>query len=353
MPYGSSARLYYERHGSGEPLLLITGFTISSAVFEPVLELYARALRVHPLRQPRLGPLGAPLARPRCRSWPPTRRACCARSASTSAHVYGVSMGGMIAQELAIRFPERVRGLVLGGTTPGGPRAVRPALGELARSARRDRRAGERRGRGSGVLFSPEFRREQPERMRELLRYFADTGEARGAVGALVGDGLPRHGLAARRDPGADARDARRRDAMAPIANARLLAERIPDAELASCPGAGHAYALERPEESLALLARWLDRRGPIPAGTAAHRGGGARRAGHTRARSADRRRCAPERASPGSGAERSKRECMWRLTDEQRELREQISGVRARGDPRRACARSTRTASTRATSTR
>ena len=32
--------LHYERAGSGEPLLLITGFTISSAVFEPVLDLY-------------------------------------------------------------------------------------------------------------------------------------------------------------------------------------------------------------------------------------------------------------------------------------------------------------------------
>ena len=33
--------LHYERAGSGEPLLLVTGFTISSAVFEPVLDLYA------------------------------------------------------------------------------------------------------------------------------------------------------------------------------------------------------------------------------------------------------------------------------------------------------------------------
>src|SRR4051812_50164197 len=86
-----------------------------------------------------------------------------------AAHVYGVSMGGMIAQELAIRFPERVRGLVLGGTTPGGPRAVRPTVRELAALGDGGAR---RRGLG-GALFSPEFRREHPERGRALLPYFA------------------------------------------------------------------------------------------------------------------------------------------------------------------------------------
>ena len=67
------------------------------------------------------------------------------------------------------------------------------------------------------------------------------------------------------------------RDAMAPIANARLLAERIPDAELCIVPGAGHAYMLEQPQESFDLLGDWLDRRAPIAAGVP--RGGLAGRA--------------------------------------------------------------------------
>src|SRR3954447_1965072 len=42
------------------------------------------------------------------------------------AHVYGISMGGMIAQELVLRYPERVDALVLGATSPGGRAATAP-----------------------------------------------------------------------------------------------------------------------------------------------------------------------------------------------------------------------------------
>src|SRR6202044_4172980 len=41
-----------------------------------------------------------------------------------SAHLFGVSMGGMIAQEFALQYPKRVRSLVLGCTASGGPHAV-------------------------------------------------------------------------------------------------------------------------------------------------------------------------------------------------------------------------------------
>src|SRR5207253_744247 len=78
-----------------------------------------------------------------------------------SAHVYGISMGGMIAQELALRFPDRVRGLILGCTSPGGPLAARPSLQALRRLAAPS--AGELidpRGWLAALLFSPAFRRQ-------------------------------------------------------------------------------------------------------------------------------------------------------------------------------------------------
>ena len=206
--------LHYERHGSGEPLLLITGFTISSAVFEPVLELYGGRFECITYDNRGSGRSGAPLR--------PTSMAELAADAAgllralgvESAHVCGLSMGGMIAQELAIRFPERVRGLVLGGTTPGGPRAARPTLrelGALGGGARPAAGATAQRSWLGEWLFSDEFRREQPERARELLRHFGRHRATPQGVWAhwwasVYHDTTSRLRL----HPGADARDARR-----------------------------------------------------------------------------------------------------------------------------------------------
>jgi alpha-beta hydrolase superfamily lysophospholipase len=120
------------------------------------------------------------------------------------------------------------------------------------------------------ALFSPEFRRREPERVAELLRTFGrHRAPAHGVLahwwatvyhdttsrlGQIQAPTLVMHGA---------------RDGLAPIANARLLAARIPDAELAIVPGAGHAYAMEHPEAAYELFIRWLDRREPIAPGIA------------------------------------------------------------------------------------
>jgi len=287
LPYAlSRPRLHYERTGSGEPLLCITGFAISSAVYEPVLPRWSTRFDCITYDNRGSGRSGAPLGTTSM----PELAADAARLLDAlevpSAHAFGVSMGGMIAQELALRFPERVRGLNLAGTTPGGPRAVRPALRELAAvgvNAAATLRSPGRPWLGP-LLFSEAFRASEPERVRALLALFAAHGptpwganahwwatvyhDTLSRLGQIQAPTLVMHGG---------------EDAFAPLANARLLAERIADAELAVVPGTGHAFILEAPEASFRLMTEWLERRAPIAPGCP-RRGFAARREPVTRA---------------------------------------------------------------------
>jgi len=268
-------KLHWERRGRGEPLLWITGFTISAAVFEPVLPLYEDHFDCLTFDNRGAGRSDSPLTPTSM----PELAADCVRVLDAAgvgaAHVFGISMGGMVAQELALRFPERVRGLVLGATTPGGPQAAWPTLRELGALGVGAAGAARLPGRAwlAGWLFSPEFRREQPERAAELVRVFRrHRARPQGIASHLLATAY--HDTVSRLDriqaPTLVVHGAK--DRMAPLSNARLLARAIPDAELAIVEGAGHAYPLEQPERSRDLLVDWIGRRSPIAPGRPRHR---------------------------------------------------------------------------------
>ena len=273
MPYaGGGPRLYWSRSGNpaGEPLLLITGFTISAAVFDPILPLYGERFDCITYDNRGSGRSASPIRPVSMPELAADALRVLDAAGVESAHVYGLSMGGMIAQELAIRFPERVRGLVLGGTTPGGPRAVRPTLRELGALGAGAVAGVREPGRPvlARMLFSQEFRERHPDRVRALLRHFGEHRAKPQGVSAhwwatVYHDTVSR--LPSVQAPTLVIHGGR--DTMAPLGNARLLAERIPDAELAVVEGSGHAFLLEAPEASYAVLAEWLDRRGPIGPG--------------------------------------------------------------------------------------
>ncbi|MGI8727551.1 MAG: alpha/beta fold hydrolase [Solirubrobacterales bacterium] len=267
----SRPRLYYERHGSGEPVLCLTGYGLSAAIFEPVLDLYSSEWEAVLYDHRGAGRSEAP-------PWLASMHQLAADAVRLldeleieAAHVYGVSFGSMVAQEVAIRFPDRVRGLVLGGATCGGPRAYQPdARGLGGLGARMLVEAVGSRGPGllGPALLSEQFRRSEPERTRELLRpFYAHRARLRGInshwwasvyhdtysrLPRITAPTLVMHGEL---------------DAMSPLANAELLARRIPDAELAVLAGCGHAYPLEAPERSHAIFAGWIERRSPIAPG--------------------------------------------------------------------------------------
>jgi pimeloyl-ACP methyl ester carboxylesterase len=264
----TATRLHVEREGSGEPLLWITGFAISSELFSPVIHHYAAEF--HCIRYDNRG-AGRSAAPWRLTSIPELAgdavRLLDALGVD-SAHVYGLSMGGMVAQEVAIRFPDRVRALVLGGTTHGGPQAVLPSPRVAAALGSRGAPADVRAELVGRALFSEGFRREHPELVRAHLRNLAaHRATARGLLshwwasvyhdtrarlGRIAAPTLVLHGGA---------------DELTPVANARTLAERIADATLVVLPGVGHGYLLEQPEQAHRAFTTWLAERSPVPAG--------------------------------------------------------------------------------------
>jgi pimeloyl-ACP methyl ester carboxylesterase len=166
-------RIWYESAGdSGTPVLLIMGFTMPGSAWRWQVDELSRHHRVAWFDHAGLGKSG-PLSVRRL-----TMRHLSDDAVSVmetlgwdEAHVVGISMGGMIAQHVGLRFRDRVRSLTLAATHCGGFPNVVPPLDGL-RSFLRVQRARSREGRLdalSELLFSSEFRRSQPERCKELL----------------------------------------------------------------------------------------------------------------------------------------------------------------------------------------
>lgn len=181
------------------------------------------------------------------------------------AHVFGISLGGMIAQELALRHPERVDRLVLGCTRGGGrlsPRmSVRAALGLVWPMRLPVEDAVRETAR---VVLSERFFREHPEVVDDWVRLIREYPPTkRGVFGQLLAgarhDASQRlHGLAI--PTLVLTGDA---DLLIDAENSRRLARALPDARLEILSGAGHDFPTEEPRATARAVTEFLCQRSP------------------------------------------------------------------------------------------
>jgi pimeloyl-ACP methyl ester carboxylesterase len=119
--------LYYEIHGEGEPLLLIMGLSLSSKSWFRTIPALSKQYKVIVFDNRGVGLSEKPNSPYSIELMADDAKAVLEAAGVESAHIYGISMGGMIAQRLALKYPEVVRSLILGCTTSGGEKHVQPS----------------------------------------------------------------------------------------------------------------------------------------------------------------------------------------------------------------------------------
>jgi pimeloyl-ACP methyl ester carboxylesterase len=176
------------------------------------------------------------------------------------AHVMGVSLGGYVAQTMAIERPELVAGLVLGCTyMTGDPEAIRMPATTLDLLTKREGTPEEIARRGLAAAFSAGYPGRCPEIFETLVRW-------------RVEDPAPPHGYVAQLEAGMgfDERDrvgsiASRvlvlhgdGDAVVPVGRAPELQRAIPGSRLGILAGAGHLFFIEQAGRTAELVASFL-----------------------------------------------------------------------------------------------
>jgi pimeloyl-ACP methyl ester carboxylesterase len=249
--------IHHARRGSGEPLLLIQGMSGHSLHWgEPFLTELERDFELITIDNRGTGDS------PRVDA--PFSIAELADDASgvldelgiESAHVLGISMGGMIAQELTLRHPDKVRTLTLGCTYAGGPegRLTSPEVVGLLTEAMQsgDRERAVRVGWGVNVSEAFAADESNYETFREaaltkpvavqviMLKRQAIMGhDTSSRLGEITAPTLVIHGT---------------EDQMLDVSNGEAIARAIPGARFERLEGVGHMFWIEQPQRSAELI---------------------------------------------------------------------------------------------------
>lgn len=117
-------QLYWEEHGRGEPLLLITGLGTTLEGWRRLLPRVSEKYRVIVFDNRGVGRSSDPPVSFSMLDMAEDAKAVMEAAGLESAHVLGASMGGMIAQELALNYPEKLRSLTLAVTSCGGGEGI-------------------------------------------------------------------------------------------------------------------------------------------------------------------------------------------------------------------------------------
>ncbi len=257
-------KLRYEIRGDGEPVALIMGFSGSGRAWgEPFLKPMEARFKLFVIDNRGTGESDKPDAEFTLGDMAADIAAVLDHAKTPRAHIFGISMGGMIAQEFALKYPARTRGLVLGCTNCGASHSIAadpaaianlmpvPGMDPLEQAQRAFSVAC-----GKAFLNSAAGQATLSQAIAEMANYpvtpmhtFMRQGQAIGGfdsfarLGQIKSPTLIIHG-----DD----------DAIVPHANAEIIHGAIAGSKTHTLKGAGHMFFWEAPDEAVRVAGDFL-----------------------------------------------------------------------------------------------
>jgi len=250
------ARIYWDEQGTGEPVLLIMGLGYPSYLWHRTRPTLAAQYRTIALDNRGSGRSDVPPSPYPIALMASDAAAVLDAAQVESAHVFGLSMGGMIAQEFALQYPKRVRSLILGCTAAGGPNAVRATPEVTKILTARDMSPEEAAKAMRPYIYDASTPLERVEQDLVIRRqwfprpegYMAQlqgifSWEAYSRLPQITASTLVIHGDS---------------DQLVPPGNGELIAARIPGAKLVMLAHASHIFTTDQPEASQQAIVEFL-----------------------------------------------------------------------------------------------
>lgn len=255
----------YEINGEGQPLLLITGLGYGAWFWHKVMPHLAKNFRVITFDNRGAGGTDKPEGPYSVSMMAKDTAGLLDALKIKNAFVLGHSLGGFIAQELAITRPDLVSKLILASTTHGGMKVVPITPEALAVILDRGGDPIDLVKRGVKVASAPGFSDKHPDVVQELVDYRLTNPVPPVQYGAQTAAGL---GMNQFSDDQVLARMKAitqptlilfgEHDKVVPPANAQLFLEKLPNARSRIIPNTGHIFPIEAPEETARALAEFF-----------------------------------------------------------------------------------------------
>jgi 3-oxoadipate enol-lactonase len=237
-------KIYWDEQGRGEPLLLIMGLGYPSSLWHRTRSVLAQHFRTVAFDNRGVGLSDVPPGPYPIATMASDAAAVLDAAGVSRAHIFGISMGGMIAQEFALQNAARTRSLILGCTSAGGPSAVRAERKVADVMMARGMTLEQAREAILPYIYDASTPRERIEEDVSLRRrclpspqgYMAQlqgilAWEGYSQIAQITAPTLVIHGKS---------------DALVPPGNGELIAARIPDAKLVLLEHASHLFLTDQ-----------------------------------------------------------------------------------------------------------